>query len=40
MGYQFLYVMWKLLKILNILMRTLYLLFPPLTLVKIILVMR
>ena len=33
-------VLWKIFKILNILMRTLYLVFPPLVLVKNILIMK
>ena len=40
MGNQELYVVWKILNILNILMRTIYLALPPLIVVKIIMVMK
>ena len=40
MGNQDPYVLWKIFKIINILMRTLYLIFPPLIMVKILLTTR
>ena len=39
MGYQYLYLIWKILKILNFLMSTLYLMPPPLMLVNMYLIM-